>query len=213
MKKMYIRLNSFRLDLNEMVYLLKLDNIDVIQHNHFKDFFKVISGQKDILRNDLFLKGIISIQDPALDSCRMVDPQKNDFILDVCAAPGTKSLFMAQRVGKNGRIFASDISQKRINKSKNDILRHNMKNIHWSLLDATKDNFPLHEKILIDAPCSGTGVIGRRPDIKWRLKESDVQKMARLQLSILENISKYLKRRSNRLFNLFFGKKGKRRCN
>ena len=53
---------------------------------------------------------------------------------------------MAQRVGKNGRIFASDISQKRINKSKNDILRHNMKNIHWSLLDATKDNFPLHEK-------------------------------------------------------------------
>ena len=74
---MYIRLNSFRLDLNEMVYLLKLDNIDVIQHNHFKDFFKVISGQKDILRNDLFLKGIISIQDPASGAVvELVDPQK-----------------------------------------------------------------------------------------------------------------------------------------
>ena len=157
-------------------------------------FFKVIFGQQNILDNDLFKKGIISIQDPASGAVvELVDPRENDFILDVCAAPGTKSLFMAQRVGSYGRITACDNSQNRINKALNDNSRHNQDNIYWHLLDASKDKYPLHEKILIDAPCSGTGVIGRRPDIKWRLRENDIKRMAKVQMSILENTSKYLK--------------------
>ena len=100
---------------------------------------------------------------------------------------------MAQRVGKGGRIFACDNSQTRIDKALNDQSRHRLNNIQWHLLDASKDKFPIHEKILIDAPCSGTGVIGRRADIKWRLRRSDIQKMVNLQKSILKNISNYLK--------------------
>ena len=193
-KNMYIRLNVSRLSTDQMISNLRADNIKVIQHNEFNLFFKVIYGQQNILDNDLFKKGIISIQDPASGAVvELVNPQENDFILDVCAAPGTKSLFMAQRVGSYGRITACDNSQNRINKALNDKSRHNQDNIHWHLLDASKDKYPLHEKILIDVPCSGTGVIGRRPDIKWRLRENDIKRMAKVQLSILENISQYLK--------------------
>ena len=193
-KNIFIRLDIDRCSVEKMLSALNQSNIKVIQHNHFKLFFKVVLGQKNILDNNLFQEGIISIQDPAAGAIvELINPQKNDFILDVCAAPGTKSLFMAQRVGKGGRIFACDNSQKRINKALKDKSRNKFNNIEWHLLDATKDKYPLHEKILIDAPCSGTGVIGRRPDIKWRLRKSDIQRMANLQKSILKNISNYLK--------------------
>ncbi len=193
-KNMYIRLDIKRLSIDNLISLLSQNSIEVIQHSHFKYFFKVVSGQKYILDNELFKEGIISIQDPASGAVvELIDPQKNDSILDVCAAPGTKSLFMAQKVGHGGKIFACDNNQNRIEKALNDNLRHKKNNIKWHLLDASKDKYPFHEKILIDAPCSGTGVIGRRPDIKWRLRKSDIQRMADLQKSILENTSNYLK--------------------
>ena len=193
-KNIFIRLDIDRCSVEKMLSALNQSNIKVIQHNHFKLFFKVVLGQKNILDNNLFQEGIISIQDPAAGAIvELINPQKNDFILDVCAAPGTKSLFMAQRVGEGGRIFSCDNSQKRIDKALKDKSRNKFNNIEWHLLDATKDKYPLHEKILIDAPCSGTGVIGRRPDIKWRLRKSDIQRMANLQKSILKNISNYLK--------------------
>ena len=193
-KNMYIRLDDTRYSMNKMISLLSQNDIKVIQHKHFKLFFKVVLGQKNVLEHNLFREGIISIQDPAAGAVvDLIDPQKNEHILDVCAAPGTKSLLMAQRVGKGGRIFACDKSQTRIDKALNDISRHRLNNIQWHLLDASKDKFPLHEKILIDAPCSGTGVIGRRADIKWRLRKNDIQRMVNLQKSILKNISNYLK--------------------
>ena len=192
-KNMYIRLNIYRLSVDKLISILREYGIEVIQHKHFKLFFQVVSGQKYILDNYLFKEGIISVQDPAAGAViELIDPQKNDFILDVCAAPGTKSLFMAQKIGQGGRVFACDNSQTRIDKALKDKSRHRLNNIEWHLLDASKDKYPLHEKILIDAPCSGTGVIGRRPDIKWRLRRKDIQRMANLQKSILDNVSNYL---------------------
>ena len=169
------------------------DKIDISEYKDLKYFFKVNSGREKILDNSLFKSGIISIQDPASGAVvNLVDPQKDEFILDVCAAPGTKSLLMAQKVGVNGKIYAYDINNRRVSQGKKDILRHNYKNIDWYVADASKDEYPTYKKILIDVPCSGTGVIGRRPDIKWRLKEGDIKKMSVLQKSILANMSKYL---------------------
>ena len=190
---MYIRLNIEKLNIEEMYSILLKNEIDVSEHKDLKYFFKVNSGREKILDNSLFKSGIISIQDPASGAVvNLLDLQKDEFILDACAAPGTKSLLMAQNVGKNGKIYAGDINQNRVSQGKKDILRHNYKNIDWYVADASKDEYPTYKKILIDVPCSGTGVIGRRPDIKWRLKECDIKKMSVLQKSILANMSKYL---------------------
>jgi len=190
---MYIRLNVEKLNIEEMYSILLKDDIDVSEYKDLKYFFKVNSGREKILDNSLFKSGIISIQDPASGAVvNLLDPQKDEFILDACAAPGTKSLLMAQKVGVNGKIYAYDINDSRVYQGKKDILRHNYKNIDWYVADASKDEYPNYKKILIDVPCSGTGVIGRRPDIKWRLKEGDIKKMSVLQKSILANMSKYL---------------------
>ena len=190
---MYIRLNVEKVNVEEMFSIFTKQEIYVSQHKDIKNFFKVNSGKEKILDSNLFKSGIISIQDPASGAIiNLVDPQKDEVILDVCAAPGTKSLLMAQKVGINGKIYACDKNQKRVSQGKKDILRHQYKNIEWFVADASKEKFPLYNKILIDAPCSGTGVIGRRPDIKWRLKEVDIKKMSILQRKILLNMSNYL---------------------
>jgi len=190
---MYIRLDIEKSNIEEMYSILLKDEIDVSKYKDLKYFFKVNSGREKILDSSLFKSGIISIQDPASGAVvNLIDPQKDEFILDACAAPGTKSLLMAQKVGANGKIYAYDINQRRVSQGKKDILRHNYKNIDWYVADASKEEYPIYNKILIDAPCSGTGVIGRRPDIKWRLKEGDVKNMSVLQKSILANMCKYL---------------------
>ena len=190
---MYIRVDENQLQINDAIILLNKSNIEIKQHNELRNFLEVIKGQDKIIDHKLFKTGILSIQDPASGAVvSLVDPQIGDTILDVCAAPGTKSLLMSQKVGPNGKIYASDKNIKRVEKGVNDINRHKKNNILWSALDATKDEFPICKKILIDAPCTGTGVIGRRPDIKWRIKKKDIITMARMQESILDHMSNFL---------------------
>tara|TARA_X000001036_G_scaffold196964_1_gene185540 strand:+ start:4035 stop:5357 length:1323 start_codon:yes stop_codon:yes gene_type:complete len=190
---MFIRLDENQLEINDVINILNESNIELKQHNELKNFLEVIKGQDKIIDNELFKSGILSIQDPASGAVvSLVNPQIGDTILDVCAAPGTKSLLMSQKVGPNGKIFASDKNIKRVEKGINDVNRHKKDNISWSILDATKDEFPICKKILIDAPCTGTGVIGRRPDIKWRINKKDINTMARLQESILDHMSDFL---------------------
>ena len=97
-------------------------------------------------------------------------------------------------MGPEGCVYASDISPNRIAAGKKDTKRHRKKNIEWSLKDASKDSYNIADKILIDAPCTGTGVIGRKPDIRWRRKKNDIKKFSNIQLSIINNCSKYLKK-------------------
>ena len=149
---MYIRLNVEKLNIEEMYSILLKDEIDVSEYKDLKYFFKVNSGREKILDNSLFKSGMISIQDPASGAVvNLVAPQKDEFILDACAAPGTKSLLMAQKVGINGKIHAYDINQNRVSQGKKDILRHNYKNIDWCVADASKDEYPTYNKNLIDA--------------------------------------------------------------
>jgi len=192
---MFLRIDTNQLSLKKAISLLNHSAIEVTRYDIVNNFLKVVSGQDKVLNDNLFKCGIISIQDPASAAvAELVKPVNGDIILDVCAAPGTKSLLMAQKVGDNGKVFASDKDPSRVEIAKSDVRRHKNKNIQWSVLDATKDTFPMAEKILIDAPCTGTGVLGRRPDIKWRLKKKDFQFMKTIQLSILNHMTKFLKK-------------------
>ena len=190
---MFIRVDESQLKINDVIDFLNQAGIEIKTNKFLSNFLEVVKGQDNIIDNELFKTGIISIQDPASGAViDLVNPQKGDIILDVCAAPGTKSLLMSQKVGFDGKIYASDINKNRVKKGKDDISRHKNNNITWSVLDATKDKFPLCKKILVDAPCTGTGVIGRRPDIKWRLKNKDIKFMESLQELILNHMSKFL---------------------
>tara|TARA_Y100001970_G_scaffold229615_1_gene284865 strand:- start:397 stop:1716 length:1320 start_codon:yes stop_codon:yes gene_type:complete len=191
---MFLRVDTNQLSLKKAISFLNQSEIEVEHYDNLNSFLKVLSGQDRVLDNNLFNCGIVSIQDPASAAvAEMIKPVDGDIILDVCAAPGTKSLLMAQKVGVNGKILASDKDLKRVEIGRSDMKRHKNKNIKWSVLDATKDKYPMAEKIFIDAPCTGTGVLGRRPDIKWRLKKKDIQFMRKIQISILNHMTNFLK--------------------
>ena len=161
--------------------------------NYSDSFLKILTGSGKIFSTDLFQSGQVSIQNAAAGAIvEFLNPLKGEIVLDVCAAPGTKSLFIAERVGEKGRVLASDLDQLRVNRGKNDLDRHRRKNIEWSVKDATQDNFPMADKILIDAPCTGTGVMGRKPDIRWRRKPKDISDMATLQMKLLKHMSQFL---------------------
>tara|TARA_Y100000591_G_scaffold317062_1_gene326356 strand:+ start:300 stop:1619 length:1320 start_codon:yes stop_codon:yes gene_type:complete len=191
---MFLRVDTNQISLIKAKHLLNQSSIEVECYEIFNSFLKVLSGQDKVFDDNLFKCGIISIQDPASAAvAELIKPVNGDVILDVCAAPGTKSLLMAQKVGGGGKILASDKDISRVELGISDIKRHKNKNIQWSVLDATKDTFPMVDKILIDAPCTGTGVLGRRPDIKWRLKKKDFSSMRKVQISILNHMVKFLK--------------------
>ena len=179
--------------MDKNISLLEAEGIKTEIHSN--NFLKVLSNKSKVLSSKLFKNGKISFQSPsaaAIVDCLGIE--EGDVVLDVCAAPGTKTLQLANLVGDSGFIYASDISPERVSSGKKDEERHGKKNINWSLKDATKDVYCEADKILIDAPCSGTGVIGRRTDIRWRRRESDLKKFVNIQLSIISNCSKYLKK-------------------
>ena len=188
----FIRVDKKGKIIEQIIKDLSNDGIDT---KIFSESFLIVNrGIGKVLQNKMFKKGEISIQNPA--SAAVVDclnVNRGDFVIDVCAAPGTKSLYLASLVGNSGKILASDVKTKRVEMGIRDLDRHRKRNIKWEVKDATKDNYPMTDYILIDAPCTGTGVLGRKPDIKWRRKNRDVLEMAKKQFNILSHCSKFVK--------------------
>tara|TARA_B100000989_G_scaffold295978_2_gene278220 strand:- start:6496 stop:7815 length:1320 start_codon:yes stop_codon:yes gene_type:complete len=189
----FIRCDIDPNSMDKNIRLLELEGIKT--ELYLNNFLKILSNESKVLSSKLFKKGNISIQSPsaaAIVDCLGI--KKGDVVLDVCAAPGTKTLQLANLVGSSGFVYASDISSDRVYIGQKDEERHGRKNINWSIKDARTDAYFKADKILIDAPCSGTGVIGRRTDIRWRRRKSDLKKFANVQLSIINNCAKYLKK-------------------
>ena len=156
-------------------------------------FIRVQSDLNKIISSKYFKSGDINVQGRASGAVvELLAPEPNSVVLDVCAAPGTKSIYIFELMNGEGQLFCSDIDSKRIElgKSRTEDLKLPIK---WSCKDASIDLFPDADFILIDAPCTGTGIIGRKVDIRWRRKKEDIQAMSRKQLKILNHMSQFLK--------------------
>jgi 16S rRNA (cytosine967-C5)-methyltransferase len=189
-----IRRNVVKIDHNSFIQKIEEDSIKLSQIESSDCFYNVESGGSRLLNNPLFIEGCFSFQDRGAGAIvEVLDPQPNEIILDVCCAPGTKTNYIAELMQNTGKIYASDIDKERIVVAQKDEARLKNINIIWEQKDATKDIFPMVDRVLIDAPCTGTGVIGRRPDIKWRRKPKHLTRIIDLQSSILNRVHKYVK--------------------
>lgn len=146
-----------------------------------------------------FLEGLITIQDESSQCVAlMVDPKENERVLDVCAAPGTKTTHMAQLMKNTGEIIACDIHEHRVELIHNSMKRMGLTCIHPQQLDGTlaHESFEVEsfDRILVDAPCSGYGVLKRKNDIKVHMEPSDMDEIIPLQASILESVSSLVKK-------------------
>ena len=142
-----------------------------------------------------FQEGLFYIQDPStVLSVTTLNPQPGQHVLDLCAAPGGKTTLMAQFMSNRGRIVAQDLDPARRDLIRDNCLRLGVTCVAIESLDA-KPSSPDEEfdHILVDAPCSNTGVTRRRIDLRWRINEDEIARLARTQLGLLRSAALQLK--------------------
>jgi len=142
-----------------------------------------------------FKQGLFHVQDLSAQwVCRILNPQPGEIVYDCCAAPGGKSFTIAQEVGADGKVFAMDLYEKRVELIKNGAERLGLFNIEARVNDATHgfDSLPLVDKVLCDVPCSGFGIIRRKPEIRYKDLDS-INDLPQLQYNILRNASHNVK--------------------
>lgn len=156
------------------------------------------SGGGSVENHPLFADGIITVQDgasqKAISSFRIKEDMK---ILDLCSAPGGKTAYMAQLMNNTGEIISCDIHEHKLSLIENNLKRLGVTNTKVMLNDATvlcKDFEDKFDRVLADVPCSGLGVLRRKPDIKWSKTEADTRELAEIQQKIFENAALYVKK-------------------
>lgn len=157
---------------------------------------KVIEGE-DLFETGLYKSGLFSVQDESsMAAVEILDPKPNEFVIDVCAAPGGKTMYIAERMENRGRIIARDLYKKKL-----DLLTENAKRLDISIVeagiwDAGITDSSIEEsadRVLVDAPCSGLGVMRRKPEIKYKEQE-EFSELPKIQLRILTASSRYVKK-------------------
>jgi len=140
-----------------------------------------------------FQEGSFYVQDPStLLAVAELDPQAGENIADLCAAPGGKTTFIAQRMQNRGRVVARDAQPARMALVQENCARLGVTCVQSAEGDAA-DQAELFDRVLVDAPCSNTGVMRRRIDLRWRLGEGEIQRLAAMQLDLLGKASRSVK--------------------
>ncbi len=145
------------------------------------------------------LFGLCYVQDPStLMACELLAPEPGDRILDACAAPGGKTSYLAQLMQNTGEIIACDASANRLTRLAENLERLSVRNVKIEPVDWLEEPPPFapesFDRILLDAPCSNTGVIRRRVDVRWRLEPGDFTRMPELQFAIMKKVVPLLKK-------------------
>ncbi len=194
--KVSIRINNLKITKKEIIEKLKEKNIE-FKETKYEDFL-ILDKIKNIENLDLFREGFFTIQDISAGlTAKILEPKENETILDACSAPGGKTTYIAEMMKNKGNIEAWDIHEHRTK-----LIEKNAKRLGINIITThTKDASIYDEKykekfdrILLDVPCLGIGVIKRKPDIKWQRKIEDVKEITNIQKAILNNCSKYLKK-------------------
>lgn len=149
--------------------------------------------------------GHFYIQDPAAAYvAEVLKPLEGSLILDMCAAPGGKTTHFAEKIKDKGRVVAFDVSENKINRIVENANRLGLNSVEAYVNDATvikTDLLDSADFILVDSPCSGIGIIRKKPDIKYLRKPTDSSELAKISLNILNTSSKYLKKGGYMVFS------------
>jgi len=158
-----------------------------------------IDGNPALSRNPLFTSGRIEVQDEGSQLlCYLLAPKRREMVVDFCAGAGGKTLALGAMMQSQGRLYAFDVSEGRLNKFKPRLKRSGLSNVHPQLL-ANENDIKVKrlagkiDRVLVDAPCSGFGTLRRNPDLKWRQSEAGIAELAAKQRAILTAAAALLK--------------------
>ncbi len=175
-------------------------NIKFSLHPFSSDSFLELSHGVRVPDVPGFSEGLFSVQDPSTGvAVDLLDPQPGESVLDACAAPGGKMALIAGRMKDTGLLLAMDLHEERLQVVRDNVKRLNLSSVKVLQGDAGNgrqsdvDGHTEFDKILIDVPCTNTGVIRRRPDARWRFSEDRLDHLIKTQWAILCSMSRFVK--------------------
>lgn len=190
------RVNLTRISREECLDLLEDEGFDVEPSPIIPEAIKCLRG--NLASSKAFKYGLLTIQDESsMLAAYALGIKEEEVILDACAAPGGKSSHIAEKLGNSGKVVSLDLHEHKVKLIVKNAERLGLENIDARKMDSRQaaEHFEKEsiDRILLDAPCSGLGVMRRKPDMKYTKKEHDLSQLQSIQLSLLESVAPLLK--------------------
>jgi 16S rRNA (cytosine967-C5)-methyltransferase len=194
-----LRANPIKASRDELLRALAAAGIEAGE-TPFAPFGVRVTGKPALSKLDAFKNGWFEVQDEGSQLlCSLVAPRRGEMVVDFCAGAGGKTLALGAMMRSSGRLYAFDVSDRRLAKLKPRLARSGLSNVNPVLIDSEHDSKIKRlvgkiDRVLVDAPCSGLGTLRRNPDLKWRQTPESVAELAPKQLSILTSAARLVKR-------------------
>ncbi len=190
----YLRMNGLKTNDQNFRLRLSKTGIDFEESDWLPGYYKVSTLQK-IRSKGWFQKGFAQVQDIAAGFApTILDPKPGEDVYDLCAAPGTKTIMLCDLMNNKGSILAVDISAERISMIAENVTNYGADTVKVQRADITEERFKLVDAVLLDAPCTGTGVLSKRADLRWRRSEKDLEEFTVQQDELLDAAANMVKR-------------------
>ena len=188
-----LRINKLKVEPGYFLTLLEKQGIEYKGSSHM-DYFVHVKGLTGIGQMDLFRNGFFTVQDEsAALPCILLSPKPGERVIDMCAAPGGKTTNLAEMMENTGEVVAVDRYEAKLKLIRSATERLNLTNVQLKAADSTELEEEPADRVLLDAPCTGLGVIGKKPDIKWKRDIADVLRLMQIQSLLLERASQLVK--------------------
>jgi 16S rRNA (cytosine967-C5)-methyltransferase len=197
-----LRVNTIKANREEVLAKMQAENTvkdNVIAPTPYSPIGIRMGAKLNISRHVLFTEGKIEVQDEGSQLLTyLVSPKRGMMIADFCAGAGGKTLAIGALMKNTGRLYAFDVSEKRLNNLGQRLKRSGLSNLHAQVISSEQDPKLKRlngkfDRVLVDAPCSGLGTLRRNPDLKWRQTEQDVLELTQKQTAILARAAKLTK--------------------
>lgn len=202
----YLRLNTLNSERDEILKKLSDDGVEADKVKDLMFAYEVKNARHPITETSCFKEGFVYIQDKASSfAAEAANPTPGMTVLDLCSAPGGKTTYMGQLMQNDGVILSMDCSGRRMVSWKNEVKRMGVKIAEPIIADA-RNPLPFELKadlVVLDPPCTGTGIFSRLPSFKWRLTRSSVDRMAQIQWEMLDNCSQYVRPEGTLVYSTF----------
>jgi 16S rRNA (cytosine967-C5)-methyltransferase len=193
-----LRINTIRTNREEVLHSLESEGISA-QPTPYSPTGIRLKNKMSLSRHALFLSGKVEVQDEGSQLISyLVAPRRHEMIVDFCAGSGGKALLLGAMMQNHGRVYAFDVSDKRLLNLKPRLKRSGLSNVHPQRIAHENDAKIKRlagkiDRVLVDAPCSGTGTLRRNPDLKWRQSAQSIIELKQKQALILEHAASLLK--------------------
>ncbi|MDR0776790.1 MAG: RsmB/NOP family class I SAM-dependent RNA methyltransferase [Azonexus sp.] len=190
-----LRVNSLKMDRDAVLARFAADGI-AAQPGLLSPLAVRLADKPALARHPLFLEGAFEVQDEGSQLLGyLLDPKRGEMVVDFCAGAGGKTLLLGALMRNTGRLYAFDVSAKRLANLKPRLARSGLSNVHPVRIEHERDTKIKRlagkaDRVLVDAPCSGLGTLRRNPDLKWRQSEASVAELTQKQAAILAAAAK-----------------------